>query len=200
MKKKIELTVYGLSQSLSASRTYAYALALAEKKSDRKLFVVIGETEAQIIALEIENGSSPRPLTHDLIKAIIDNYGIKPMEVYIDSLFEGIFSSKISFTDTEGNIKIIDSRTSDAVILAIKYRIPIYTSEQIMETAGFAFTEEGVTKEETELTDSEETGLSSLSKERLEELLKKAVEIEEYEQASLIMEEIEKRNRPKKKD
>lgn len=199
---KIELNVYALSPSYSSSRTYA--LVLAEKSGDRKLLVIIGEMEAQIIALELENITPPRPLTHDLIKALTDNYDIRPIEVYIDSFYEGIFSSKISFTNDTNEIKVIDSRTSDAIILALKYRIPIYTSEQILESVGIIFTvkEDGEEDLQSPIANGKEE-LNTLTKEKLEEMLKEAEEAEEYEQASKIMEEIEKKkkgSKPKKKE
>lgn len=192
---RIELAVYALSPSYSSSRTYA--LVLAEKEGLRKLLVIIGEMEAQIIALELENVVPPRPLTHDLIKSITDNYDIRPTEIYIDSFFEGIFSSKISFTNKDGDIRIVDSRTSDAIILALKYKIPIYTSEEIMDSVGIIFTEAGVPEEgqESESPEKKEQPINTFSKEKLEQMLKEAEDAEEYERASMIMKEIEKKNK-----
>ena len=192
MKDKIELTIYALSNSYSAS---TYALVLTEKEGERKMLVIISETEAQLITLEFEGMKPPRPLTHDLVKSLADGYGIQPVEVYIDKFHEGIFTAQITFIDSQGEVRVLDSRTSDAVIVALKNDIPIYTSEKILKDVGIIIPNTGVYQDENEMDFSSDDELSIFSMKELEEQLSEAEEVEEYERAALIMEEIQKRNR-----
>jgi uncharacterized protein len=189
--QKIELTILGLSYS--QTQTNSYALILGEMNGKRRLPIVIGHFEAQAIALELEKMKPSRPLTHDLFKNFADSFGITIDEVIINKFQEGIFYALLVCND---GIKIhqIDSRTSDAIALAIRFGCPIYTYENIMAHAGITYEEEDseisplpTTQEETE---NEFTALSS---EELQEELQKAVDHEDYERASLIRDEIKRR-------
>ena len=167
--------------------------------------IIIGAFEAQSIAIAIEKMKPTRPLTHDLFKNFADNFGIYLQEVIIHKFYEGVFYAKLLYVN-ESNIKEIDARTSDAVALAVRYNCPIYTYEEIFNEAGIMM-EEGEEEEpvahEPKSTKKPprgekkkvETGseISALSITELKEKLKKAVEDEAYEIASLIRDEIKRR-------
>jgi uncharacterized protein len=129
---KIQLKILGIpSGNLSSS----YTLLLEEVNGDRKLPVVIGVLEAQAIAIEIEKIEPIRPLTHDLFKTLCQSFNLRVKEVIIHKLHEGIFYACLIVADDEGN-KQIDSRTSDAIAIALRFNCPIYTYEEILEDAG----------------------------------------------------------------
>lgn len=189
--QKIELTILGLSYS--QTQTNSYALILGEVNGKRRLPIVIGHFEAQAIALELEKMKPSRPLTHDLFKSFADTFGITIEEVVINKFQEGIFFALLSCNDGI-NVKQIDSRTSDAIALAIRFGCPIYTYEHIMSQAGIAYEEEesepGTTAADVPESENE---FSSFSLEELENELSKAVANEDYERASLLRDEIKKR-------
>lgn len=189
--QKIELTILGLSYS--QTQTNSYALILGEVNGKRRLPIVIGHFEAQAIALELEKMKPSRPLTHDLFKNFADTYGISIEEVIINKFQEGIFYALLICND---GIKIqhIDSRTSDAIALAIRFGCPIYTYEHIMAQAGITY-EDDETEEfpQSGPPTENQSEFSSMSFEELQEELQKAVEHEEYERASLIRDEINRR-------
>ena len=189
--KKIELRIVGLSYSQAQANSYA--LVLGELDGKRRLPIVIGHYEAQAIALEIEKMRPSRPLTHDLFFNFAKIFGINLIEVEITKFHEGIFHSTL-ICDNGVSIREIDSRTSDAVALAIRFKCPIYTTEQVMDQAGIVFEEEA----QLASTDksSEETPsfpLRNLSLTELEADLQQAIEDEDYEKASLIRDEIKRR-------
>ena len=189
--KKIELRIVGLSYSQAQANSYA--LVLGELDGKRRLPIVIGHYEAQAIALEIEKMRPSRPLTHDLFFNFAKIFGINLIEVEITKFHEGIFHSTL-ICDNGISIREIDSRTSDAVALAIRFKCPIYTTEQVMDQAGIVFEEEA----QLESTDksSEETPsfpLRNLTLTELEADLQQAIEDEDYEKASLIRDEIKRR-------
>lgn len=200
--KKIRLDIVGLS--FSQTQSGAYALVLGEVDGNRRLPIIIGNFEAQAIAVQIEKMKPSRPLTHDLFKSVFDNFDIKLHETLIYNLIDGIFFAKL-ICSREGKKIEIDARTSDAVALAVRFGCAIYTYESIMSAAGiiiesndFAFLE----NLESELKDTEptpkktvspQTPYSSMSMEQLEQSLKKAIEGEQYETAAIIRDEIEKR-------
>jgi uncharacterized protein len=190
--QKIELTILGLSYS--QTQTNSYALILGEVNGKRRLPIVIGHFEAQAIALELEKMKPSRPLTHDLFKSFADTYGIAIEEVVINKFQEGIFFALLSCNDGI-HLKHIDSRTSDAIALAIRFGCPIYTYEHIMSQAGIAYEEEEEAEPEIVAEDNREleNEYSASSLDELEEELRKAVENEDYERASLIRDEIRKR-------
>ncbi|SFT12136.1 bifunctional nuclease family protein [Sphingobacterium wenxiniae] len=205
--KKIKLDIVGLSYSQTQSG--AYALVLGEVSGNRRLPIIIGGFEAQAIAVQIENMHPSRPLTHDLFKTFSDHFDIRLDEVLIYNLIDGIFFAKIFCSDGKKNIEI-DSRTSDAVALAVRFGTPIYTYDFIMDAAGiiiesndFAFLEnmDNIPPKENTLhkepvvpkKDKPQSPYSNFSDEQLETNLKKAIEAEQYETAAKIRDEIERR-------
>jgi hypothetical protein len=189
---KIRLEIIGMSYSQSQSG--AYALILGEVKGKRRLPIIIGGFEAQAIAVELEKMKPSRPLTHDLFKSFADNYNIKIKEVIIDQFKQGVFHAKLICV-LQGAESIIDSRTSDAVALAIRFKCPIYTYEKIMEEAGMLMDEKAPASESVLTTpeEADESEFEEYTLNELQELLDKAVEQEEYERASRIRDEIKKR-------
>lgn len=204
--KKIKLDIVGLSYSQTQSG--AYALVLGETGGNRRLPIIIGGFEAQAIAVEIEKMQPSRPLTHDLFKTFADNFQIRIEEVLIYNLIDGIFFAKLICSNGDKTFDI-DSRTSDAVALAVRFGTPIYVYDFIMDAAGiviesndFAFLEnlEGLPKENTMTggtpTEAEHPPTSpyfNMSGEQLEMSLKKAIEAEQYETAAKIRDEIDRR-------
>ena len=161
-------------------------MILKEMGGSRRLPIIIGAFEAQSIALEMEGIKPPRPLTHDLMKTIIDRMGISLSEVVVHDLRDGTFYAKISLDSQE-----IDSRPSDAIALAVRYSVPIYVSEKVMEEASFV-PEEGEEGEKPSST-AQEKKPASLKMSKLESLnvqLKEAIEKEEYEKAARLRDEI----------
>ncbi len=191
--EKIKLEIMGLSYS--KSQTGAYALILAEEGGKRRLPIIIGGFEAQAIAIELEKMKPSRPLTHDLFKSFALSFNINITEVLIYKFVEGVFYAKIFATDGITS-KEIDSRTSDAVALAIRFNCSVNTFESVMKDAGI------VVDEDDELTDtslqkaSHTEGANEFDEytmEEMEELLQLAIENEEYERASQIRDEINNR-------
>src|SRR5690606_23966206 len=131
--KKIKLDIIGLSYSQTQSG--AYALILGEAEGNRRLPIIIGSFEAQAIAIEIEKLTPTRPLTHDLFKSFADQFKISVKEIIIYNLVDGIFYSKI-ICERDNKIVEIDSRTSDAVAIAVRFKVPIYSYEFILSSAG----------------------------------------------------------------
>lgn len=194
---KIRLEIIGMSYSQSQSG--AYALILGEHEGARRLPIIIGGFEAQAIAVELEKMTPSRPLTHDLFKNFAENYNIFIKEVVIDKFLEGVFFAKLICMQND-DVNEIDARTSDAVALAIRFRCPIYTYENIMSEAGIVMedkADEIMDEEENSvLEESSSDEYSSYELDELKKMLDKAIEQEEYEKASRIRDEITK----KKKD
>jgi bifunctional DNase/RNase len=194
---KIRLEILGMSYSQSQSG--AYALILSETKGQRRLPIIIGGFEAQAIAIELEKMKPARPLTHDLLKSVADAYNINVREVVINKFFEGVFYAQL-FCDDGKKTTEIDSRTSDAVALAIRFNCPIYTTEKIMSEAGIIVKEEKNKQEDKEWLPNQPKGQRPFDKKsitELKEMLQKAVEKEEYENASVIRDEIKRRGQTK---
>lgn len=194
-KKKIKLNILGLSYSQTQSG--AYALVLAEEEGERRIPIIIGGVEAQSIAIKLEGLEPPRPLTHDLFLNFARAFTIDLLEVIIYKLEEGIFYSElVCFKNNE--VIRIDSRTSDAVALSLRFNCPIYTYEEILSKAGIVL-DFGDTKEKEESKPRKVKAPSSLTSKTIEELrdlLNNAVEAENYEKASEIRDEIKKRENP----
>jgi bifunctional DNase/RNase len=189
--KKIKLDIIGMSYSQSQSG--AYALILGEVDGERRLPIIIGGFEAQAIAIELEKMQPTRPLTHDLFKRFANAYNILIKEVIINKFSEGVFFSELVCNDGTGE-KVIDSRTSDAVALALRFNCPIYTYESIMAVAGVVMDEETSEEKAKESTDEiSEEEYSKYTMVELKKMLEKAVENEEYEKASLIRDEMNRR-------
>lgn len=189
---KILLEITGMSYSHSQSG--AYALILGEVNGARRLPIIIGGFEAQSIALGLEKMQPVRPMTHDLMKNFADFYGIELTEVIIHKFKEGVFHALL-ICNKEGVISEIDARTSDAVALAIRFKCPVYTFEKILSEAGIIMENDADDGNIDEGEAGEENEMSAYLTSELEEMLKMAVENEEYERASLIRDEIQKRKR-----
>lgn len=196
--KKIKLEIVGMSYSQSQSGAYALILGVSGEK--RRLPIIIGGFEAQAIAIELEKMKPTRPLTHDLFKNFADHFNIKITEVIINKFEEGIFFSQL-ICKNEGHTSEIDSRTSDAVALAIRFGCPIYALESIIEEAGIEMDDEG-TSEDLGAELATEKEISSITGqyddyllEELEDMLKKAISDEDYEEASKVRDEINKRKK-----
>lgn len=195
---RIKLDIIGLSYSQTQSG--AYALVLEESEGQRRLPIVIGSSEAQAIAIELENMAPSRPLTHDLLKAFADEFEIQLEEVIIYNLVDGVFFAKLICNNGVKNVEI-DSRTSDAIALAVRFACPIYTYEFILSSAGFEKREEdgdgtkieSLTDDEEEVVEKEQ-GLNSMTIDELNKLLEDAIANEDYEQASKIRDEINRRS------
>ena len=192
----IQLDIAALKTS--DSQNNAYVLLLNELEGKRQLPIVIGWCEARSIALALEDSDPPeRPLTHDLFLSISNNFDINISKVVIHTLNEGIFHASF-FCNSKGKKEIeIDARTSDAVALAVRFKCPIFTYEDVLSKAGIILDKTlednlifGKEKEKT----SEENGLKNLTLSKLKNLLKKAIEAEDYEKASEIRDEINSRN------
>jgi len=189
--KKIELNIVGLSYSQAQSNSYA--LVLGEANGKRRLPIVIGHYEAQAIALELEKMKPSRPLTHDLFYNFARTFGINIIEVQITKFHEGIFYATL-VCDNGLRLHEIDSRTSDAVALSIRFHCPIFTTEDIMSQAGILFEDEEPSTESTDTHDDDlYSDFRNLNLAELDEELQKAVDAEDYEKASLIRDEIRKR-------
>jgi len=202
--KKIGLDIIGLSYSQTQSG--AYALVLGEKNGDRRLPIIIGGFEAQAIAIELESMTPSRPLTHDLFKTFALSFDINIKEVIIYNLVEGIFFAKI-ICEQDGKIQEIDARTSDSIALAVRFNCPISTYEFILSSAGIIL-EEGIDELNTEVEDIEgddvpfeeasvtdkPKSINDLSNKELEIALQKALDNEDYEQASKVRDELNQRN------
>ena len=202
--KKIKLEIIGLS--FSQTQTGAYALILGEADGKRRLPIIIGGFEAQAIAVELENMQPSRPLTHDLFRNFAVEYSINIDEIVIYNLEEGIFYSKSICSNSSGEIKEIDARTSDAIAMAVRFNCPIYTYEFILSSAGMVLDEnEGAEEEkpknlpkksaEKKATAVGENEYTALTTEELKESLMKAIDDEAYETASKIRDELNKRKK-----
>lgn len=196
--KKIKLDILGISYSQSQSG--AYALIFGEAGKKRRLPIIIGSFEAQAIAIELESMKPSRPLTHDLFKNFATTFNISITEVIIYKFSEGIFYAKLICYDGVKEVEI-DSRTSDAVAIAVRFKCPIYTYEGILDAAGIVMQEgdEAIeTGKDTARRTSYEAGepgkeFSHMTLKELEKKLMEAIDAEAYEKASVIRDEINKR-------
>jgi bifunctional DNase/RNase len=192
--EKIRLDIIGMSYSQSQSG--AYALILGEHDGKRRLPIIIGGFEAQAIAIELEKIKTPRPLTHDLFKSFADVYHIEITEVIINKFSEGVFYAKLVCHDGKQQ-KEVDSRTSDAIALALRFNCPVYTHESIMVAAGILMEEEtDLLKQEDQKLENDpgkQTSFADATMVELREMLQTAIENEEYEKASKIRDELNKR-------
>ena len=188
---KIELDIVAISHSVTKSHNYA--VVLSEIEGSRRLPIVIGGFEAQAIAVAMERMAPNRPLTHDLFKNTLEAFDVELQEVIISALLDGIFYAKLVCMK-DGEIYEIDSRTSDAIALAVRFDCPIYTYESILESAGVVLEGEG--GEELDEIPAKQTSNKSFSKysiEDLENLLQEVLVEEDYERAAKIRDEINKR-------
>jgi bifunctional DNase/RNase len=198
--KRVKLKVMGISYSQTQSG--AYALILVEEKGDRRIPIIIGGFEAQAIVIKLESLDPPRPLTHDLFKNFADVFNISVVEVMIYKLEEGVFFSKLVCNNGEKEFSI-DSRTSDAVAIALRFGCQIYITEEILEKAGItinpADAEISAANDVGSLLEPDRTKYDSYSDEELYKMIDEAVKTEDYERAAAVRDEIEKRKRKTKK-
>jgi len=199
----IKLTIKGISYSQTQSG--AYALVLSEMEGTRTLPIIIGAFEAQSIAIALEKEiRPPRPLTHDLFKTFADRFSIEIKQVIIHKLVDGVFYSSLT-CERDGVEEVIDTRTSDAIALAVRFQAPIFTYENILDKAGIYLKmdeeltiEEDLESDEIEFSLEEEIasegGYTHLSLQELNEQLNEAVADENYELAAKIRDEISKRS------
>lgn len=195
--KKIQLEILGISYS--QAQAGAYALILGETGEKRRLPIIIGSFEAQAIAIELEKMKPSRPLTHDLFRNFAQTFNILINEVIIYKFAEGIFFSKLICFDGTKEVEI-DSRTSDAVALAVRFKCPIYTYESILKDAGMVLQDEKDEQPEEKVPvekvyDDEE--YTQLPINELETMLMSAIDEEAYEKASKIRDEINRRKSKK---
>lgn len=199
--KKIELDIVALSHSVTQSHNYA--VVLGEQNGTRRLPIVIGGFEAQAIAVAMERMAPNRPLTHDLFKNAFETFSIDLKEVIINNLLDGIFYARL-VCERSGEVYEIDSRTSDALAMAVRFNCPIYTYEFILDAAGVVLEEPEGTTQKASTTRSSGTStakqrptkaasLSSYSVEELNKLLDDVLAKEDYEQAAKIRDEINRR-------
>lgn len=192
--QKIELEIVALSHSIT--QTHSYAVVLGEVNGVRRIPIIIGAFEAQAIAVALERMHPSRPLTHDLMKNFMVAFNVDLHEVVINDLQEGIFYSKL-ICSSENDTVEIDSRTSDAVALAVRFGCPIYTFEHILASAGITMEEEEKagkgSKEVTVKDDDEHQDLKLLNLDELEKLLNEVLEAEDYIRAIAIRDEINTR-------
>ncbi|NOY36172.1 MAG: hypothetical protein GXO83_01195 [Chlorobi bacterium] len=201
---KIRLNVLGISYSQTQSG--AYALVLTEEEGDRRIPIIIGGFEAQAIAIQLEGLQPPRPLTHDLFHNFAKAFNIKLLEVTIHKLEEGVFYSKL-LCDNGGKQLVIDARTSDAIALALRFKCPIYTTEEIMAKAGIILDLEEAEEELDSIIDenvehpgpAEANPYKEMTLRELKELLSQSIRTENYEKASQIRDEIKRREQQSKK-
>jgi bifunctional DNase/RNase len=181
--EKIQVDILGLQTSPASGG--AYALILKEVGGNRRLPIIIGAFEAQSIALEMEGIKPPRPLTHDLIKNILETLGSELVEIIISELKDGTFYAKLGFDSQE-----IDARPSDAIALAVRFGAPIFVADKVMDEASFLPEEEPEGGVSDALPKAKEGKLTHL--EALRTQLKDAIEHEDYEKAAKLRDEIRK--------
>jgi bifunctional DNase/RNase len=195
---KIRLNILGLS--VSQTQSGAYALVLAEENGERRIPIIIGPVEAQAIAIQLEGLKPPRPLTHDLIKNMAMAFDIALLEVTIYKLEEGIFYSEL-LCEMNGKEIRIDSRTSDAVALALRFRCPIYTTEEILKKSGIILDLEDEESPVRNLSGNDEpyeapaSTYAQYSEKELNDMINEAIQNEDYEKASIIRDELKKRKK-----
>ena len=203
--KKIELEIIALSHSVTQS--HSFAVVLGEVDGTRRLPIVIGGFEAQAIAVALDNMKPSRPLTHDLMKTVCDTFALELQYIYISKLLDGVFYSNLVFSNSIETCEI-DSRTSDALALAVRFECPIYVNENILEEAGVEAdaNTEGAPESESDLEKKIEeltatvpsapgssSNFSMMSDEELNEALNHALEHEDYERAARSRDELNKR-------
>jgi bifunctional DNase/RNase len=199
--QKVKINVLGISYSQTQSG--AYALVLSEEDGLRRIPIIIGGFEAQSIAIHLEGLTPPRPLTHDLFLSFANSFNIELLEVNIYRLEDGVFYSQLVCFNGDKEV-VIDSRTSDAIALALRFKCPIFTTPEIVDRAGVYIEDDEVDSEgEQDAVDGsfdesltyDESEFESLNIDSLNNLLQEAIELEDYERASHIRDEIQRRDK-----
>ena len=180
---KKELAVVALSSSESSQGNYA--LILEDTVSRKRMPIIIGQFEAQAIAITMERMQPVRPMTHDLLKNALTALDAKLKDVLIHALIDGVFFSKLTLEKADGTLVTVDSRTSDAIALAVRFEVPIYTYDTIIEEAGILA--------DSQLMRYKKGSLAEYTLAELEELLEKIIAKEDYKSAARIRDLIEKR-------
>ena len=199
MEKKYQLQLIGITYNQIESGVYA--LILQQVGTTRRIPIIIGFPEAQAIECKLQDIKTPRPLTHDIMMSALNEFGIKLDYVMIKRLPNGVFAADIHLSDglTE---KIIDTRSSDAIALAIRSKSPIYTTEDVIREASFDPSDKKAVAPSVSAGDSIKSkvessgGLETMSIEQLSQAMNKAAESENYEEAARIKAEINKRQNP----
>jgi uncharacterized protein len=185
--ERVQVDILGLSTNPASGG--AYALILREVNGNRRLPIIIGASEAQSIALEMEGIKPPRPLTHDLMKNIITAFGAELSDIIIDELRDGTFYAKLNIDSQQ-----IDSRPSDAIALAVRYGVQIYVAASVMDEAAFVPEEEedeqSPPPRQQKPKASQAPGSKGSMLEQLHQQLKEAIEKENYEKAAALRDEI----------
>ena len=180
---KIEMDVMGITYS--QIQQGAYALLLRQRDGDLRVPIVVGTSEAQSIAMRLENVIPPRPMSHDLMVSMFHAFGISLDEVLIYSFSEGVFMSRIKLSTNEHNLEL-ESRTSDAIALALRTNAPIYTTQEVLDKTGFVIRD----GDKGKVAVKPKRTLADLSVEELQKKLSRAVELEKYELAASIQKTI----------
>lgn len=195
--KKVELDIYGIAPSQIKG---SYSLILSEAEGNRKLPIIVGQFEAQAIAIPLEGINTERPLTHDLFLLFSQKLNFTITEVFIHQLKEGVFYASLICESIDGQVHI-DCRTSDAIAIAVRFSCPIYTTEEILEEAGIEIEESNIQQPGRDISDDlqgiGEKSLAGKYKDKslteLEEMLDEALRNEDYLKAAQIRDEIDKR-------
>ena len=191
---KVKLNIVGLSSGQSNG---SYTLILGEEHGKRKLPIIIGSFEAQAIAIEIEKIVPFRPMTHDLFLNFARTFGVNIVDVEIYNLVDGVFHAKL-ICEVDGETREIDARTSDSIALAVRFKCPIYTHEHIMAEAAMIFTEDMTEDDMIEMGEfdnqpRESSEIERMSDEELEQKLTEALQVEDYQRAAILRDELNKR-------
>ena len=186
MENRCKLNVVGITYS--QIERGVYAIILQQENTNRRLPIVIGTSEAQSIECKLQNIKTPRPLTHDLMISCLRNYGVEITEIYIRRLPNGVFTADLKLSGDDKTI-VVDSRSSDAIALALRSDAPIYTSQEVMDEAGFDVKDANVKKQE-----KAPASYSEMSVDELNRMLQSAVENEQYEEAARIKKEIDNKS------
>ncbi len=194
--KRIELDIVALSHSVTQSHNYA--VVLGERRGQRRLPIVIGSFEAQAIAVAMERMMPNRPLTHDLFKNTLDTFNVELREVVINNLLDGIFYARLVCVKN-GEVFEIDSRTSDAIAMAVRFDCPIYTYDFILEAAGVVLDEQEDEDSPAGVSPAasppviDTNALETYTAEALQRRLQEVLEAEDYESAAKIRDELKRR-------
>ena len=192
MDEKIKVSVLGFS--FNQTRSGTYGLVLSEEDGLRRLMVVVGTPEAQSIAFELQQIEPPRPLTHDLLKSLMLQFKIIVNEILIYKYEDGIYFSRITLLQQD-ELVVLESRTSDAVAIALRMKAPMFVSESIMIAEGVVFDDGDQDRDVSETKDELDLSLdySLLNLDELESMLCDAIQCEDYELASLLRDEMKKK-------
>lgn len=188
---KILLNIAAIATS--EIQTNSFVIILKEEEGNRQLPIVIGAFEAQAIAIAIENIPHNRPLTHDLFRDFMVKMKARLTEIIISDILDGVFHATVYVETGNGESFTIDSRTSDAIAMAVRFKCPIYADPKVMDEAGIVF--DSIADTTPKEKKSKPKQLSNISKNKLKEMLEKALENEEYEKAAEIRDELQKRDK-----